>query len=448
MAYTHTTFAQLVTSLATRLSDPNKQFWIEAELENYTKEALRVWQAYSQTYSTRINFPTVANTAYYDLFAQAGLVPSITDRQMILEIEQHLQEPLSATSWIGSEQFTYPGLVQAIQQRRDKFLLETGMVLTISTPVASPSPVGNITLDQNVLAVVRLMWKSVDNIYTILWRSDQFTMTGAIPDWMQAPGLPTDYSTVLQHPLTLQLCPPPNDIGSLHIISINAGPTLNPTTTETILGIPDDFCWVVKLGALADIFGQDGPGQDLARAQYFESRWRDGIQLARISNFVKLGYLNGVPQLVGSLAELDQTNPNWPNTTPGTPDTITICGNIIETSPTPDSSPFSAGFDIAPNFPMPTLPGDYIQVSKDTLNIILDYAQHVAAFKEGITDINENMELYKNLVRFAATTNDKLRAASQNFDVLSDRSARDKHFRPIRRSDQDLKELEYAQTAD
>ena len=51
--------------------------------------------------------------------------------------------------------------------------------------------------------------------------------------------------------------------------------------------------------------------------------------------------------------------------------------------------------------------------------------------------------LYKNLVMLAATQNDRLRAQSINLDVLSDRSEREKKENPRRRTDTQLKELEY-----
>jgi hypothetical protein len=43
----------------------------------------------------------------------------------------------------------------------------------------------------------------------------------------------------------------------------------------------------------------------------------------------------------------------------------------------------------------------------------------------------------------AATQNDRFRAESINFDVLSDRSEREKKENPRRRSDTQLKELDY-----
>ena len=91
MAYTQLTFDQLTTALAIRLSDPDMVFWLEDEMQAYLKEALRTWQAFAQYTSDNAGFNTVAGTTYYDLFSQISkLAPTITDRDLIEDIERHL----------------------------------------------------------------------------------------------------------------------------------------------------------------------------------------------------------------------------------------------------------------------------------------------------------------------------------------------------------------------
>src|SRR5882672_10614852 len=126
MAYSQITFDQLVTALSIRLSDPSKLFWIDAELRAYLKEALRTWQAFSQFTTDTGGFSTASGTRFYNIFsAITNLIPTITDRDIIQDIQRHLQEPISATVWTGTEQFTLEGVTQAIQKRRDQFMVET-----------------------------------------------------------------------------------------------------------------------------------------------------------------------------------------------------------------------------------------------------------------------------------------------------------------------------------
>ena len=379
----------------------------------------------------------------YDLFTIADLAPSVTDRDLIQDIQRHLLEPVNATSWVGSEQFTYTGVVNALQTARDKFLLETGIVLTVSEFATGASPVSIIALPANLIDVRRAMWKTAQNIYSILWKADPHSLTGFVSNWLSGSTIPSDYSIILNQPLVLQVTPPAAAQGSLHLIHVNSGGTLNPASAASILGIPDDLTWVVKFGALANLFMQDGPGQDSARAEYCEGRWKEGIQLARITNFVRFGYQTGVPSFVDSMSELDGAEPNWMNSQ-GASKNLVVMGNIAAVNPVSNSASITLGFDITPKFPIPGL-GDNIQVGKEVIDVILDYAQHLAMIKEGAEEIKASMHQYKNLVMLAATQNDRLRAQSNNFDVLTDRSNRETHPNPRRKSDISKNELNYSQ---
>lgn len=441
MAYSQLTFDQLTTALSIRLSDPNKVFWLEAEMQAYLKEALRTWQAFSQYTSDNAGFNTVANTPYYDLFSQiTKLAPTITDRNLIEDIERHLQEPISSTVWTGTEQFTLAGVTQAIQKRRDRFLIETGLVSAFSEVAASTA---DLILDDNIINVRRALWKTAGGIYNILWPADTFMLTSGSQAWT-IPDVPADFTTYYSSSLDLLLAPPPSVAGFVHMITVNSGPDLNPAASETVLGIPDDLCWVVKFGALADLFGQDGPGQDVGRAQYCETRWKDGIKLARISNYVQLGYQVGTPSFINSLEEQDTSEPDWVNNTPGAPVSLSISGNVAAINPTPDAA-YALSFQIVPKAVMPTAGGDFVQVGQEIIDVILDYAQHLANVKESANDIQETMGMYQNMVKLAAVENDILRAKAVDFDVLQDRSTLESKERPRRRSDFGLSAVDYPQ---
>jgi hypothetical protein len=414
------------------------------EIQGYVVEALRTWQAFSQSYTIKATIPTTPNVFFYDLFKLIpSLTPTITDRNLIVDIQRSLQEPVSPISWIGSEQFTFQQVINAIQRSRNKFLLETGMVNTVvEIPGPTPSS-GTLELSHNTIDVRHAMWKDREGNYSLLWETDPYSLTAGNTKWYNTPqAVPTDYSVFVQQPLVLQLAPPPNDVGRVNLITVESLPDLDPANVATVLGIPDDYCWIIKFGALADLFYQDGPGQDEGRAQYCQSRYEDGIKLSRTSNFIRFGYQTGVPSFIDSISELDTTNPTWMSKLPGTPDSIGLAGNIALTTPIPDDKPHSMSFDITPNFPIGG-PLNYVQVGREVLDVIVDYAQHLAYVKEGSFELKQSQGLYKNLVMLAATQNDRFRAESINFDVLSDRSEREKKENPRRRSDTQLKELDY-----
>ena len=442
MAYTQITFDQLTTALSVRLSDPNFSFWLQDEMQAYLKEALRTWQAFAQYTSDVDGFSTSANVTYYNIFSLiAKLTPTITDRDLIEDIQRHLQEPISSTVWTGTEQFTLAGVTQAIQKRRDRFLIETGLVTSVSEVPASAA---TLALDDNIINVRRALWKDQANVYSLLWLADAFMLTAGSQVWTGPADVPVDYSTYYSDVLTLLLAPPPAASGHVHLLSVNSGADLNPASSATVLGIPDDLCWVVKFGALADLFGQDGPGQDVGRAKYCESRWNDGIKLARITNYVQLGYNVGTPSFINSLEEQDTAEPGWVNNTPGAPVSLSLSGNIAAVNPTPDGA-YALTFQIVPKAVIPALGGDFIQIGQEVLDVVLDYAQHLANIKESANDIQESMGFYQNFVKLAAVQNDILRAKATDFDVLQDRSTLESKERPRRRSDIALSAVDYPQ---
>lgn len=445
MAYTQTTFNQLVTALSIRLSDPNKAFWIEDEMKSYLVEALRTWQAFSNFTSDTGGFTTTAGVQYYDIFSEiTQLAPSITDRDLIEDIQRALQEPVDGTAWTGTEQFSLAGVTQAIQKRRDLFLVDTGLVQNLSEVAGPAPPSGELSLADNIIQVRRALWKDNSGVYTILWPADTFILTAASQTWT-TPSVPSDFTTLYTTPLTMLLSPPPaiGLPGFVHMITVNSGPNLDPADHATILGIPDDFCWVIKFGALADLFGQDGPGVDIGRAAYCQSRWNDGIKLARITNYLRIGYRSSVPSFIDSMQEQDTANPGWVSAAPGAPESLTTARNILGVNPTPDDV-YSLSFQVLPKFPVPVLGTDIIQIGQEWIDIILDYAQHLANLKESANDIQETMGMYENMVKAAAVENDILRALSINFDVLSDRTTKDANLRPRRRSDFTQMPLDYA----
>lgn len=444
MSYTQVTFQQFVTQFSLRLSDPEFKFWVQAEMESYLIEALRTWTAMSAYLSVNVTVPLTPNQVLFDLIDLVPeIAPSVTDRDLIADICRMLQEPIATTAWVGSEQFTYEQIVNSIQRRLDRFLLETGIRLTVTESASAGNPVD---LDDAVIDVRRAMWKDADGVYSVMWKADPIQLMSTSPNWKNTTSSvypPTDYTLGLQMPLFLYYTPQPVVAGTIAMITVNSRGTLDPANVATILGIPDDLSWIIKFGALADILSTDGPGEDLSRAAYCEARWADGIKLARIVNVVRTAYINGVPAYIDALSELDQANPGWVNALAGTPQFIAVDQNVLAVSPITDNSDPGLTLDVTPNFPVPAL-GDFLPLGKENLDVVLDYAEHLAHFKEGTSEISTAMQLYKNMVTVAATQNDRLRQVVKTFDVMNDKTNREQHVNPRRDTDVDKTELDYS----
>ena len=445
MAYQHTKLFQLNTALAARLGDPDKVFWSNTELDVYLVEALRTWNVFSAFWRDRGEVLLTEGVPFYDLnqvLSPPLIEPSVTDRDLVTEIQLQLLEPPNATGWSGTAQFTYYDVVQAIQRRRNQFLLETGCQLSYRQTTATSPSDGRMNLPDYVIDVRRAAWMTPEQVYNTLWRTDERELNAYLRGWSQNPGPPLMYSVAATPPLKFQIAPPPSDSGEINLLTVDAGQALDPAAGTSILGVPDDFAWVVKYGALADLLGKASPAIDPARQRYCESRWRDGIALAKITSTVMNSFIDGVSCETHSVFDFDAWDTNWMNTS-GTPRSVGVAGmNIVAVNPTPDSSPHSLTMDLFSNFPVPTT-NDYVQVGREEIDTILDLAVHIASFKMGGEEFLTTTQLYENMVRIAAVNNDTLRANAESFDILHDRSLKEGDNRNRLKSDLVLEPTKY-----
>ena len=99
-------------------ADPSGVYYPAAQVYQNLIEALRVWNALSRYWRTRVTLTTVAGTAFYDL---STIVPqlayTVTDATLVTAMEYFLLEPPTPTVWTGTEMFDLPQLVDALQRR-------------------------------------------------------------------------------------------------------------------------------------------------------------------------------------------------------------------------------------------------------------------------------------------------------------------------------------------
>ncbi len=355
-------------------------FWSPDELNLYLAEALRTWNAAAAFWRARGVFQTAANTPFYDLSVQVPLLlaNTLTDQDSITAMEYSLLEPPTPTAWTGTSMFSLEDLTRALQRRRDQFLGETGIVLSQYAPSAPPTPVGRVALDDAYLDVRRAAWKTLAGAYNVLWREDEANFNAYMPGWNVNPDAPLAYSMIATPTWQMQLAPIPADKGTLDLLAVLAGEELDPAT-GVLLGVPDDFEWVVKFGALADLLSFDGPARDPFRAQYCEARWKEGVQLARIWSTVIHAEIQGQTVPVVSVFDLDADGAGWMNTT-GQPSMVGMAGANILAAATMPNGVYSVTVDVVRKAIVPTVDAAPIELSYDIADVILGYAEHLAAF--------------------------------------------------------------------
>jgi hypothetical protein len=441
-----------IDALAARLTDSTHVHWTTVELTRYIIEALRTYNAFSQSLRNRGVFLSAANAPFYDL---PTVLPSlrgytVTDLDLILDVEYALMEPPALGTWAGSSQFTLADLVAAIERRRDLFLRETGAVLTREVRTVTPPVSGRITFPDDVITIRRAAWISAASVVTPLQRDDEWGMNKYLPTWPQqsvnpAGTWPTAFSLGVTPPLTMQMAPPITDAGSIDLLSVLLGADLGSNAPGVLLGVPDDWTWVIKFGALSDLLSQQGVAFDPARAAYCEARWRQGIQMATAATVVLAAQINGEVVPISSVSESDKYDTTW-QTTPGEPTRVLIDGqNIVGLSPLPDAGLSSAGYtvtlDLVVNFPVPLNTTDCVDVDKSVMEIVIDYAQHLALFKEGPGLVQQSMALYEKFERACGVTVELDTASVPTRGALFQQTVQDPRIVP-RRSPVDPQEPE------
>jgi hypothetical protein len=403
----------------------------------YIIEGLRWWGAVTNRWRKRVTFNTTLNQHWYDLQSVVpALTPTVTDRNLLVEIQYHLLEPTSPTSWIGSEQFTFAGVVAALQDAHDNLLGGHPLQLTRTihnVPLIPRFSFDAISPTRAILYIRRAEWiNALTSVIDQLWSVDEDQQRFHQPDWNLTSDTPVAYSVAVTPQLELQFIPAPNAPGQLALIYQLAAPVLNPVA-GVVLSVPDVLAWAVKWDALGKLLMKEGAATDSARAQYCGQRADEGRMLADILPSALELEIDGRLANIAAVHDLDAYRSNWANEVAGTPDQVAFAGyNLMALAPKPDAGPHSITFDAVIPPPIPAVDADNIQLGKDELDAVLDYAQHIAAFKQGGEEFLDTMPKYQQAAAFAAELNGRLKAAITAKKAMDRRSRDEEARRPVK----------------
>jgi hypothetical protein len=424
--YTYLTLGQARTELANRLQDPTYAYWTAQELSSLIIEAVHAWQALTAAYKQRATLTLspgggVDGSSFYDLTAlPSGILRySVTDQQLISMVLTHLLEPPLISGWTGTGQFAFSQITQALQNRLNRFLGDTGCVITRNLQffLAAPPQSTRTFLPEAVLDIRRAAWINVDAAYSVLWRDDEYAMQAFLNSGAVTPAdPPLVWGKFTIPPVGIQLYPSPLNDGQVETLVVTSGAQIGQTpaavaNTPVILGIPDDFCWGLTFGTLSDLFSADGPGKDAARAEYAESRYQEAVELMRLNPLLLQTQINEVPIWSGSVFEMDAYLSNW-QAAPGEPEFAGMAGrNLVAFGATPNDI-FSATVDVVSNIPVPTSDASPLQVNRGAIDPLLDYAQHLASIKLGAAEVASTQKLRQNFLVNAALENARITKGS------------------------------------
>lgn len=388
-------FLNVINDLALRLSDPGQVFWTQAELAVYIVESLRTFNALTEIWNTEFAFTAIAGEIWFNLglMSTSPRFRTLTDAYLYTVMEYHLLEPASGGNWTGTSQFTITDLSGALQRRRDEVIQLTGCNLGSQTLISSISGY-KTTMPDTVLEAWRARFvPASDEPYTMS-REDSRAFDAFEPGHLQASGTPSAYDVYTGPPNTLIVDQAPNTAGSYDVITLQSGPSFNPPAAN-LLGVPDDWSWVIKWGALADVLSKDSEATDRERAKYALQRFNEGIKIMNASNWLLSATINNVPVDTPSVKEMDAFLPEWENDAAAWPSVVTAGMDYCAPCPVAAGN-VGVSLNLVGNAPIPVGLQDCVLVSRDVYDAILDYAQVLASFKMGGEEFAATADLEKN----------------------------------------------------
>jgi hypothetical protein len=437
MPYTFITQAQFTAALAQRLYDATNQLYPTAELIAYQTEALQAFNAFANFYRQEFVFASTAGVTWYDLTTQTNTLRALTatDQSLINLIEYHFLEPQTATyplTWTGSKQFTITDLLNAIQQVRDQVLSETNCTVVESLVAATP---GRTFLSDNAIQLRRVCWLPVASppfAANCLLPSDVWGAQSFEAGYPQlGNGTPQMYMRSAEPPLSFDVDIQPAVNGQYDVLTVNAGPALS-ATAATVLNVPNDWCWIIKYGAIQQLLEHDSIAQDATRARYAAMRYKQGVAAMQEAPALIAARIDNVPVVIEAVTSGDYYDANWQGKVAGQPTSIYYSGlNLIALSPQPNAGPYSITASVVRNMVLPSIDSDFLQIGRDDIQAVLDYAQHIAMIKIGGAEFAATLPLFQNFMRHCALYNSKLKALSPFLDEIDLRSKRDMQESPV-----------------
>lgn len=419
--YQWITYAQARQALAARLADPNNLFWADAENGVYLKESLRTWNALTEVWNADYVFTPNPARVWYDISVDPSSprFRTITSNDVFSTIEYHLLEPATGGTWTGTSQFSINDLSGALQRRRDEMIQAAGCNVQVVPPILSTPNTRRVIFADNVLEPrrARFIPDSGSGNPVTMNREDSKAWDGFNTLHTQMSGVPGNWGVISGPPLAMDVDIPPNVAGFYDVLGLQSGPSFNPPA-PSLLGVPDDWSWLAKWGAIADLLGRDSEATDRQRADYCLKRYADGLKVMKQSNWLLLAAINGIPVDTTSVREQDAWIPEWQDNSSAFPAVVTAGMDLMAPCPVAGVNPISVSCVLVGKAPVPISDGDFVQVSRDVFDVILDYAQVLASFKMGGSEFSATKDLEQNFFSLAVSTNKRLAKMGLFSDTL------------------------------
>lgn len=406
--FTWLTFTQAKAQLAQRLADTGtSRFWTDAECGVYIKWSLRAWNSLTEMFNADFSFTADPSKTWYDLslLPNSPRIRTVTDAEIYTFMQYMLLEPpTGAATWTGTAQFTLADLQNALQRRRDELIQFSGCNLA-ELELAVNTGSRRVFFPDNVLEPRRVRYIPVVGDPNTLNLEDTAAMQYFEDDYPnQAAGNPELWSVVTGPPLAMDTDDPPLP-GQFHTIVLESGLSFAPPAV-TLLGLPDDWCWLAAFGAMADLLSMETEATDYLRAGYFMQRYSEGMKAMAKANWLVQAQINAQTVDTVSMAELDCYSADWEIDPDQWPMVVSAGTDFVAAPPLDQVN--GVKVTLVGNAPVPVADGDFVQVSRDEWDVIMGYAHFLATVKMGGGEFVASLPLEKQFYDAASVQNKRL----------------------------------------
>ncbi len=211
---------------------------------------------------------------------------TVTDQNVLNEIQYHLLEAPNNGASYGSSLYTAAEIVNHVNLRLKEFIKRTSVLVKRDTSTTNTSAgVRSVTLPTDCIDLLRVaMADTAGNVVTIPLggsiEADTYysSLTSTVGATSDVPYIATLAQT--PHAFILYLYPNPAAARALDLLYVKQPAVLPDTPNGTVLECPDDFTPFVKYGAMADIFSKSGETYDPERANLCQQLFELGVSLA------------------------------------------------------------------------------------------------------------------------------------------------------------------------
>lgn len=409
-SFSYITLGQLRGELLQRLQDPNGLFTSAAEANLYLNEGLRLLNAQTAQWNADYQFDFNPGDTWKTLnVAGSPRQRTITDVDLYTQMEAMLMEPMSGGTWTGTAMYNIGILSAALQYRRDELLLQSA-----ANPVNVFLPVPVLTqrtvLPDSTLDVFRVRMMPADSTLEmpyVLGREDVSSVASFGPLLTIQTGPPDSWMITANPPLSFDCSSPPNQPGKWDTILLYAGQPFNPPS-PTLVNLPDDWTPAILYGALADVLANSPEGRDSSRAKYCLQRYEQLKKAMLHLPWLVHASVANVDVDTPSYKEMDSWLQNWESRQPADDPMIVVGGiDLVALAPFVPSTGaiVSSVLTVIGNAPIPANDNSEIQLSRDGVDALLNYAQHIASFKMGGKDFALTVPLFEQFEAYCRKKN-------------------------------------------